>query len=108
GLEALVVGTNDLAKEMRCRLSPGRAALAGPLSMIVAAARGNDLSVLDGVFNDIGDEAGLASQCDQGVEFGFDGKTLIHPGQIEAANRAFSPTSNEIAWSQAVVAAFDS
>jgi len=108
GLEALVVGTNDLAKEMRCRLTTGRLALAGPLSMIVAAARAHDLSVLDGVFNDIDDEAGLAVQCGQGVEFGFDGKTLIHPKQLAAANQAFSPTKEEIAWSQAIVSAFDS
>lgn len=107
GLEALVVGTNDLAKEMRCRLTTGRAPLAGPLSMIVAAARAHDLSVLDGVFNDIGDADGLTAQCEQGLEFGFDGKTLIHPSQIEAANLAFSPSLEEIAWSQAVVQAFD-
>lgn len=108
GLETLVVGTNDLAKEMRCRLTPGRTALAGPLSMIVAAARAHGLSVLDGVFNAIDDDAGLTAQCDQGVEFGFDGKTLIHPRQIDAANRAFSPAKDEVAWSQAIVAAFDS
>ncbi|MET3526391.1 HpcH/HpaI aldolase/citrate lyase family protein [Phenylobacterium koreense] len=107
GLEALVVGTNDLAKEMRCRLSPARTALAGPLSLIIAAGRAYGLSVLDGVFNGIDDDAGLAAQCDQGVEFGFDGKTLVHPRQIETANRAFSPTGEEIAWSQAIVAAFD-
>ena len=108
GLGALVVGTNDLAKEMRCRLSVERAALAGPLSLIVAAARAHGLVVLDGVFNDIADAAGLARQCAQGLEFGFDGKTLIHPSQVEPANAAFSPTPEEIAWSQAVTAAFDS
>ena len=108
GLSALVVGTNDLAKEMRCRLSVERAALAGPLSLIVAAGRAHGLVVLDGVFNDISDEGGLARQCGQGLEFGFDGKTLIHPSQVGPANAAFSPTPDEIAWSQAVVAAFDS
>lgn len=107
GLETLVVGTNDLAKEMRCRLTTARAPLAGPLSMIVAAARAHGLSVLDGVFNGIEDDAGLAAQCEQGVEFGFDGKTLIHPRQIEAANAAFSPSPEDVAWSQAIVAAFD-
>ena len=108
GLGALVVGTNDLAKEMRCRLSVERAALAGPLSLIVAAARAHGLVALDGVFNDIADADGLARQCAQGLEFGFDGKTLIHPSQVEPANAAFSPTPEEIAWSQAVTAAFDS
>ena len=108
GLAALVVGTNDLAKEMRCRLTVGRAALAGPLSLIVAAGRAHGLAVLDGVFNEIEDDAGLAAQCGQGLEFGFDGKTLIHPRQIEAANAAFNPSAEEVAWSRVVVAAFDS
>ena len=107
GLAALVVGTNDLAKEMRCRLSVERAALTGPLSQIVAAGRAHGLAVLDGVFNEIEDDAGLAAQCAQGLEFGFDGKTLIHPRQVEAANAAFSPSMEEVAWSQAIVAAFD-
>lgn len=107
GLETLVVGTNDLAKEMRCRLTPARTALAGHLSLIIAAGRAHGLSVLDGVFNSIDDDAGLAAQCDQGVEFGFDGKTLIHPRQIDLANRAFSPAADEIAWSREIVAAFD-
>ena len=108
GLAALVIGTNDLAKEMRCRLTVERAALAGPLSLAVAAARAHGLVILDGVFNGIDDDAGLARQCEQGAEFGFDGKTLIHPRQIEAANRAFTPAEEEVEWSQAIVAAFDS
>lgn len=108
GLAALVIGTNDLAKEMRCRLTVERAALAGPLSLAVAGARAHGLVILDGVFNGIDDDAGLARQCDQGAEFGFDGKTLIHPRQIEAANRAFTPADEEVEWSQAIVAAFDS
>ena len=107
GLQALVVGTNDLAKEMRCRLTTTRSPLAGPLSLIVAAGRAHGLCVLDGVFNGIEDDAGLAAQCEQGVEFGFDGKTLIHPRQIESANAAFSPSAEEVAWSQSIVAAFD-
>jgi citrate lyase subunit beta/citryl-CoA lyase len=107
-LEAWVIGTNDLAKEMRCRLTLERAALAGPLSLAVAAARAPGLVILDGVYNGIDDEAGLARQCEQGAEFGFDGKTLIHPRQIEAANRAFTPAAEEVEWSKAIVAAFDS
>ncbi len=107
-LEAMVIGTNDLAKEMRCRLDVGRQALAGPLSLSVAAARAAGLVILDGVYNGLEDEAGLAAQCDQGAAFGFDGKTLIHPKQIEAANLAFSPSADEVAWSRTIVAAFDS
>lgn len=108
GLQALVVGTNDLAKEMRCRLTVERAALTGPLSLIVAAGRAHGLTVLDGVFNEIEDDAGLAVQCAQGLDFGFDGKTLIHPRQVETANTTFSPSAEEVAWSRVVVAAFDS
>lgn len=107
-LEAFVIGTNDLAKEMRCRLTVERAPLAGPLSLSVAAARAHGLTILDGVFNGIEDDAGLATQCAQGLDFGFDGKTLIHPRQIEAANTAFSPSADEVAWSRIIVAAFDS
>jgi citrate lyase subunit beta/citryl-CoA lyase len=107
-LEALVIGTNDLAKEMRCRLTVDRAPLAGPLSLSVAAARAHGLTILDGVYNGIEDEDGLARQCAQGAEFGFDGKTLIHPKQIEAANRAFSPAPDEVHWARTIVDAFDS
>lgn len=107
-LDAVVVGTNDLAKEMRCRLTVDRAPLLGPLSLTVAAARAYGLTVLDGVFNDIDDDTGLAAQCAQGLAFGFDGKTLIHPRQVEAANHAFSPSPDEVAWSRTIVEAFDS
>ncbi|MDO8910770.1 MAG: CoA ester lyase [Phenylobacterium sp.] len=107
-LDALVIGTNDLAKEMRCRLTVDRAPLVGPLSLSVAAARAHGLTILDGVHNGIADEAGLVRQCAQGAEFGFDGKTLIHPGQIEAANTAFSPAPGEVHWARIIVAAFDS
>jgi citrate lyase subunit beta/citryl-CoA lyase len=105
-LSAFVLGTNDLAKEMRCRPGVGREPLAGPLSLSVAAARAHGLAVLDGVFNEIEDDEGLARQCAQGAAFGFDGKTLIHPRQVEPANTAFSPTPEELAWSRTVVAAF--
>ncbi len=106
-LSGFVAGTNDLAKEMRCRPDVARAPLTAPLSLMVTAARAHGLVVLDGVFNGIEDEAGLAAQCDQGAAFGFDGKTLIHPRQIEAANLAFSPNPEEVAWARAIVAAFD-
>ncbi|MDP3176001.1 MAG: CoA ester lyase [Phenylobacterium sp.] len=103
-----VAGTNDLAKELRCRQDVERASLLAPLSLIVAAARAHGLAVLDGVFNGLDDDAGLGRQCEQGAAFGFDGKTLIHPRQIEAANRAFAPSADEVAWARTVVAAFDS
>jgi citrate lyase subunit beta/citryl-CoA lyase len=74
--------------------------------LAVAAAKGNGVAILDGVYNAIDDEAGLQSQCRQAREYGFDGKTLIHPRQIEIANRGFGPSEEELVWSRAVVAAF--
>jgi citrate lyase subunit beta / citryl-CoA lyase len=106
-LEALVVGANDLAKEMRCRLDLERAPLSAALSLTVAAGRMAGLAVLDAVYNDLEDAEGLARQCRQGVDFGFDGKTLIHPNQIAAANQTFSPAADELAWARTVAAAFD-
>ena len=107
GLSVLVAGTNDLAKEMGCRLDTDRAPLLGPLSLMVAAARAHGLVILDGVFNALDDAEGLARQCDQAQAFGFDGKTLIHPSQIEAANRAFTPGPDAVAWARTVVEAFE-
>ena len=101
-----VMGTNDLAKETRARLTPGREPFWAALSLSVTAARIHGLVVLDGVHNGIEDEAGLEAVCQQGVDFGFDGKTLIHPKQIEICNRVFSPSQDEVAWSRAVIAAF--
>ena len=107
-LTTLVIGGNDLAKEMRCRPGVDRAPLTAALGMTVAAARAYGLTVLDGVFNEIEDTAGLHRQCVQGLDFGFDGKTLIHPSQIETANRVFSPEIEAVAWAGVIVAAFDS
>ncbi len=101
-----MLGPNDLSTELRSRLEPGRRPLQPILIQLVAAARANGLAVLDGAFNDLDDLAGFEAECRQGVEFGFDGKTLVHPGQIEPCNRLFSPSAAEIAWAQAVVAAF--
>ncbi len=106
-LAAFVMGTNDLAKELGWRLAPGRAPFAWALSAATAAARAHGLVALDGVFNGLDDEAGLAAECAQGVEWGFDGKTLIHPRQVEPCNRAFSPSPGELAHARAVIAAFD-
>ncbi|MDB5455167.1 MAG: Citrate (pro-3S)-lyase [Caulobacter sp.] len=105
-LTAWVMGVNDLAKEMRARQTPGREAFLPILSLAVAAGRAHGLSLLDGVHNDIDDLDALRAVCGQGVDFGFDGKTLIHPKHLEICNTAFSPSADEIAWSQAVIAAF--
>ncbi len=107
-LSTLVVGSNDLVKEMRCRVDADRRPLQAALSLTVAAGRAHGLSILDGVWNDIADLEGLERQCRQGVEFGFDGKTLIHPDQIAVANRAFAPEPDEVAWARTIAAAFDS
>jgi len=106
-LATLVMGTNDLAKEMRCAPRADRRPLWGALASTVAAARANRLAVLDGVSNALEDGEDLREACAQGVEFGFDGKTLIHPAQIAAANAAFSPSPDALAWARLVVAAFD-
>ncbi len=101
-----VMGTNDLAKEMRARQTPDRAPFHAALSLSVAAARMHGLTILDGVYNDIDNEPGLTAICEQGVDFGFDGKTLIHPKQVEICNRVFSPSPAEVDWAKAVIAAF--
>ena len=105
-LAAFVLGTNDLCKETNARLTSGRAAVLPQLALAVTAARMAGLAVIDGVYNDLEDDAGLEAECNQALEYGFDGKTLIHPGQIAIANRAFSPTTAEIAFAKAVIAAF--
>lgn len=107
GVEAWVIGSNDLAKEMRCALTPGREPLLTALSMSLMAARAHRLVILDGVFNEIADGEGLAAQCAQAAAFGFDGKTLIHPSQVDAANAAFTPDPAAVAWARTVAAAFE-
>ena len=106
-LSGFVMGTNDLAKDTRARLVPGRAPMLGWLSTCVAAARIYGIDILDGVYNDIGNADGFAMECRQGVELGFDGKTLIHPNQIAPCNTAFSPSPEEIALARKMIAAFD-
>jgi len=102
----LVMGTNDLAREIGAPLIPGRSNLTPYLSTAVLAAREAGKVILDGVYNDVRDEEGFAAECRQGVEMGFDGKTLIHPGQVEPANAAWSPTSDEVEYSRRVIEAF--
>jgi citrate lyase subunit beta/citryl-CoA lyase len=105
-LSAFVMGLNDLAKETRARAGAGRAAFFAPMSLAVTSARAEGLAAIDGVFNDIADAAGFEAECRQGLEFGFDGKTLIHPSQIDVCNAVFAPTAEEIARARAVIAAF--
>jgi citrate lyase subunit beta/citryl-CoA lyase len=105
-LAAFVMGINDLAKEMKARQTPGREAFVPFLAMAVAAARAHGLIALDGVHNEIDDLALLEATCRQGAEFGFDGRSVIHPTHLDTCNRAFAPPAEEVAWAAAVVAAF--
>jgi citrate lyase subunit beta/citryl-CoA lyase len=105
-LAVFVLGTNDLAKETRAKIMPGRASLLPWLMTCIAAARAYDLDVVDGVFNDLGDAEGFARECAQARDLGFDGKTLIHPNQIGPCNAAFSPSPDEVAQARKIIAAF--
>ncbi len=106
-LAGLVMGTNDLAKETRARLIPGRAPMVSWLATCVLAARAYGIDILDGVYNDLSDPAGLERECAQARDMGFDGKTLIHPNQIGPCNGAFSPGTDEVAQARKMIAAFD-
>jgi citrate lyase subunit beta/citryl-CoA lyase len=106
-LAGFVMGTNDLAKDTRARLVPGRAPMLPWLMNCLAAARAYGLDILDGVYNDIGDADGFAAECRQARDLGFDGKTLIHPRQIEPCNEAFSPAPEEVDAARKIIAAFD-
>jgi len=106
-LTAFVMGTNDLAKELRgINNPPERTAFQTALSLSVIAARAYDLLAIDGVFNGIGDEEGLVAECQQGRLMGFDGKTLIHPSQLAAANEIFAPAKADVDQAKAVIEAF--
>jgi citrate lyase subunit beta / citryl-CoA lyase len=106
-LTAFVMGTNDLAKETRAKITPGRTAMLPWLMNCVAAARAFGLDIIDGVYNDLADADGFARECSEAREMGFDGKTLIHPNQIAPCNAAFSPSAEEVAQAQKIIAAFD-
>ncbi|HLH51412.1 MAG TPA: CoA ester lyase [Roseiarcus sp.] len=106
-LDVLVMGLNDLARETQARLTPGRSAATAWLALCVAAARAHHVDIVDGVYNDFADLEGFRRECEQGRDMGFDGKTLIHPGQIAACNEIFAPTEAEIDAASAVIAAFD-
>lgn len=106
-LEGMVMGTNDLAKELGSRNRPDRLAMQTGLGLCLLAARAHDRVIVDGVFNAFKDEDGLRAECEQGRDMGFDGKTLIHPAQLDIANAAFAPTEAEIDLSRRQIAAYE-
>jgi citrate lyase subunit beta/citryl-CoA lyase len=105
-LTVLVMGTNDLAAELFAQPGPDRAPLQAALAACVIAARATGRTILDGVYNDVRDLGGFAAECRQGRAFGFDGKTLIHPSQVDPCNEAFSPSADEVAHAHRVIDAF--
>jgi citrate lyase subunit beta/citryl-CoA lyase len=105
-LAVLVMGLNDLAKETRARLTPGRPAMTAWVASCAIAARAHGVDIIDGVFNDIKDLDGFRAECVQGRDMGLDGKTLIHPGQIDICNEVFAPTPAEIDSARAIIDAF--
>jgi citrate lyase subunit beta / citryl-CoA lyase len=106
-LTVLVMGTNDLAKELYAAHVPGRHPLLPGLGLALLAARATGKAILDGVFNDVSDTGGFLAECRQGREMGFDGKTLIHPGQVEGANTAFAPSEQEVEDARGVISAWE-
>jgi citrate lyase subunit beta/citryl-CoA lyase len=106
-LAGFVMGTNDLARETRARIVPGRAPMLSWLARCLLAAHAHGLDILDGVYNDIGDADGFARECAEARDMGFDGKTIIHPSQIETANAVFAPNADEIAQAKRILAAFN-
>jgi len=106
-LACFVMGTNDLIKELRGVHTPDRTNLSAALSLSVLGARAHGLAAIDGVFNDIQDSDGFARHCHQARSFGFDGKTVIHPTQVDATNRIFAPSPEDVIAARQVIAAFD-
>jgi citrate lyase subunit beta/citryl-CoA lyase len=105
-LQVFVMGTNDLVKDMRARHTPARLPMLTALGLGMLAARAHGLAILDGVYNDIQDADGFREACRQGLELGFDGKTLIHPTQVEPCNEIFAPSAAELGMAGRIVAAF--
>ena len=95
-LQAMVMGTNDLAKDLQTRFRADRLPLMAGLGLCVLAAKAHGCAIIDGVYNAFKDDDGLKAECEQGRDMGFDGKTLIHPAQLDVANAAFSPTDAEV------------
>lgn len=106
-LGGFVMGTNDLAKELHCAHTPLRLPMLTALSQCLLASRANGIAILDGVYMDLNDAEGFKDSCQQGKEFGFDGKTLIHPKQVAPCNEVFAPSEEDIAHAKRVIEAFD-
>jgi citrate lyase subunit beta/citryl-CoA lyase len=106
-VDVLVLGTNDLAKELHAALVPGRAPLLAHLATALLGARDAGKVILDGVYNDVTDSLGFEAECLQGVQLGFDGKTLVHPTQVEIANRVWAPGPAELTQARRVLEAFE-
>ncbi len=106
-IAVMVMGTNDMAKELRATITPNRHALLPYLAKCLLSARAADIGILDGVYNDIKDETGFSSVCLQGAQMGFDGKTLIHPNQVAPTNKIFSPSLDELDFHRQVIEEFE-
>ncbi|MEO0938177.1 MAG: CoA ester lyase [Pseudomonadota bacterium] len=106
-LQGMVMGTNDLAKELETRFRPDRLGLQAGLGLCLLAAKAQGCAIIDGVYNAFKDEEGLRAECEQGRDMGFDGKTLIHPAQVDVTNTAFSPSEAELDLARRQIAAFD-
>lgn len=106
-LQAMVMGTNDLAKDLQCRSRRDRLPLMTSIGLCVLAAKAHQIAIIDGVYNAFKDDDGLRDECTQGRDMGFDGKSLIHPAQLEIANTAFSPSQDEADLAHRQIAAFD-
>lgn len=106
-LGGFVMGTNDLAKELHCAHTPLRLPMLTALSQCLLAARANGIAIIDGVYMDLNDADGFRDSCQQGKEFGFDGKTLIHPKQVAPCNEVFAPSDEEVEHAKRVIVAFD-
>jgi citrate lyase subunit beta/citryl-CoA lyase len=106
-LAGFVFGPNDISRETRIRMQPGRAAMIPMITHCIVATRAYGLEILDGPYSDFSNVDGFAAECAQGRDLGFDGKTLIHPGQIEACNAIFTPPAEEVAEARKIIAAFE-
>ena len=106
-VQGFVAGTNDLAKELNCRTRPDRLPMMTALQMMLLAARAHGVIAVDGVYNQFKDEEGLKTECEQGRDLGFDGKTLIHPAQVDVTNACFSPSEAEIDLARRQIEAFE-
>ena len=106
-LQGMVMGTNDLAKELQTRFRPDREPMLTALGLCLLAAKAEGLIIVDGVFNAYLDENGLEEECIQGRDMGFDGKTLIHPAQVEVTNRAFAPSEEEVDLARRQISAYE-